>query len=235
MGISSCLFSFYCAIIFTMINVGNDWQELFDVEQHKEYYLNLRAFLKHEYATKRVYPPMNEIFNAFKLTPFKAVKVVIVGQDPYHEEGQAMGLSFSVREGTEEPPSLKNIHQELINEGFDTPWSSDLSRWARQGVLLLNSTLTVEAHRAASHAGRGWETFTDNAISALGRDERPKVFLLWGSYARSKKVLIENRRHLILESAHPSPLSAYRGFFGNNHFIKCNEYLVRNGLEPIAW
>ena len=218
-----------------MINVGNDWQDLFDIEQQKPYYLNLRRFLKHEYATQRIYPPMDEIFNAFVLTPFNSVKVVIVGQDPYHEEGQAMGLSFSVREGTQEPPSLMNIHQELISEGFDGPWSSDLSRWARQGVLLLNSTLTVEAHRAASHSGHGWETFTDNAISALGKDERPKVFLLWGSYARGKKALIENKKHLILESAHPSPLSAYRGFFGNNHFRRCNDFLVENGMEPIAW
>lgn len=218
-----------------MINVGNDWQPLFDIEQNKEYYLLLRKFLKHEYATKRIYPPMNEIFNAFRLTPFESVKVIIVGQDPYHEEGQAMGLSFSVREGTEEPPSLKNIHQELLNEGFDGPWSSDLSRWARQGVLLLNSTLTVEAHRAASHAGKGWETFTDNAIAALGRTPKPKVFMLWGSYARSKKALIENRNHLILESAHPSPLSACRGFFGNNHFRLCNEFLEKMGLGGIAW
>lgn len=219
-----------------MINVGNDWQPLFDIEQHKQYYLDLRKFLKHEYATKRIYPPMDEIFNAFKLTPFAAVKAVIVGQDPYHEEGQAMGLSFSVREGVEEPPSLRNIHEELLNEGFDTTdWSSDLTRWAKQGVLLLNSTLTVEAHRAASHSSHGWEIFTDNAIVALGRDPRPKVFLLWGSYARSKKALIENRAHLILESAHPSPLSAYRGFFGNNHFRLCNEFLIKNGEEPIAW
>ncbi len=219
-----------------MIRVDNDWQPLFDIEQNKEYYLELRKFLKHEYATKRIYPPMDEIFNAFKLTPFNSVKAVIVGQDPYHEEGQAMGLSFSVREGTEEPPSLKNIKEELKAEGFDTSaWSSDLTRWAKQGVLLLNSTLTVEAHRAASHASHGWERFTDTAIVELGRDPRPKVFLLWGSYARSKKILIENSAHLILESAHPSPLSAYRGFFGNNHFRKCNEFLIRNGEEPIAW
>ena len=218
-----------------MIHVGNDWQPLFDIEQEKPYYLELRSFLKNEYRTKTVFPPMNEIFNAFMLTSFSDTRVVIVGQDPYHEKDQAMGLSFSVREGVEEPPSLKNIHQELENEGFSGPWSSDLSRWARQGVLLLNSTLTVEAHRAASHAGHGWEVFTDNAISALGRDGKPKVFLLWGSYARSKKILIENRAHLILESAHPSPLSAYRGFFGNNHFRRCNDFLIENGMEPIAW
>lgn len=219
-----------------MINVGNDWQPIFDKEQVKPYYLGLRRFLKTEYATKTVYPPMNEIFNAFRFTGFAKTKVVIVGQDPYHEQGQAMGLSFSVREGVEEPPSLRNIHEEIVNEGVaQGQWSSDLSRWAVQGVLLLNSTLTVEAHRAASHSGKGWEIFTDNAIAELGRDERPKVFMLWGSYARSKKALIEKNCHLILESAHPSPLSAYRGFFGNGHFRKCNEFLSRTGQTPIVW
>lgn len=219
-----------------MINVGNDWQPLFDEEQGKPYYLELRAFLKNEYRTKRIYPPMNEIFNAFCLTSFADTKVVIVGQDPYHEEYQAMGLSFSVREGVEEPPSLRNIHQEIISEDVEQgPWSSDLSRWARQGVLLLNSTLTVEAHRAASHANHGWEVFTDNAIRALGADERPKVFMLWGSYARSKKALISAPVHLILESAHPSPLSAYRGFFGNGHFRRCNDFLRSTGQSPIVW
>ena len=219
-----------------MINVGNDWQPLFDIEQEKPYYLELRKFLKEEYRTKVIYPPMNDIFNAFRLTGFADTKVIIVGQDPYHEEGQAMGLSFSVHEGTEEPPSLRNIHQEIINEGVEQgPWSCDLTRWAEQGVLLLNSTLTVIAHRAASHAGKGWETFTDNAIRALGSDTRPKVFMLWGSYARSKKALISCPAHLILESAHPSPLSASRGFFGNNHFIKCNDFLRKTGQNPIIW
>ena len=179
---------------------------------------------------------MGEIFRAFVLTGFKDTKVVIVGQDPYHEPGQAMGLSFSVREDIQEPPSLQNIHAEIEAEGVGGgPWSSDLTRWARQGVLLLNSTLTVVAHRAASHAGKGWETFTDNAIMALGDEDRPKVFMLWGSYARSKKALIHNTHHLILESAHPSPLSAYRGFFGNGHFKACNDFLVRTGQTPIAW
>ena len=219
-----------------MIRVGNDWQPLFDIEQEKPYYLELRKFLKEEYRTKVIYPPMNDIFNAFRLTGFADTKVIIVGQDPYHEEGQAMGLSFSVHEGTEEPPSLRNIHQEIINEGVEQgPWSCDLTRWAEQGVLLLNSTLTVIAHRAASHAGKGWETFTDNAIRALGSDTRPKVFMLWGSYARSKKALISCPAHLILESAHPSPLSASRGFFGNNHFIKCNDFLRKTGQDPIIW
>ena len=219
-----------------MIRVGNDWQPLFDIEQEKPYYLELRKFLKEEYRTKVIYPPMNDIFNAFRLTGFADTKVIIVGQDPYHEEGQAMGLSFSVHEGTEEPPSLRNIHQEIINEGVEQgPWSCDLTRWAEQGVLLLNSTLTVIAHRAASHAGKGWETFTDNAIRALGSDTRPKVFMLWGSYARSKKALISCPAHLILESVHPSPLSASRGFFGNNHFIKCNDFLRKTGQDPIIW
>ena len=219
-----------------MIRVGNDWQKLFDIEQEKPYYLSLRSFLKHEYATEVVFPPMDEIFQAFCLTPLSETKVVLVGQDPYHEEGQAMGLSFSVREGTVEPPSLRNIKEELRNEGLlHEPWSSDLSRWAKQGVLLLNSTLTVRAHQAASHQGKGWEIFTDNAIKALNEDSKPKVFLLWGSYARSKKVMITNPAHLILESAHPSPLSAYRGFFGNGHFKKANDFLVSNGMDPIMW
>ena len=219
-----------------MIRVGNDWQKLFDIEQEKPYYLSLRSFLKHEYATEVVFPPMDEIFQAFRLTPLSETKVVLVGQDPYHEEGQAMGLSFSVREATVEPPSLRNIKEELRNEGLlHEPWSSDLSRWAKQGVLLLNSTLTVRAHQAASHQGKGWETFTDNAIMALNEDSKPKVFLLWGSYARSKKVMITNPAHLILESAHPSPLSAYRGFFGNGHFKKANDFLVSNGMDPIIW
>ena len=219
-----------------MINVQNDWQPFFDREQVQPYYLELRDFLIGEYRSKTMYPPMGEIFNAFKLCTFENTKVVIVGQDPYHEEGQAMGLSFSVREGTDEPPSLQNIHKEIINEGVETgPWSSDLSRWARQGVLLLNSTLTVQAHRAASHASKGWETLTDRAITMLGRDERPKVFMLWGSYARSKKALIESKNHLILEAVHPSPLSAYRGFFGCGHFKMCNEFLKQTNQKEIIW
>ena len=219
-----------------MIHVGNDWQPLFDIEQEKPYYLELRSFLKNEYRTKTVFPPMNEIFNAFMLTSFSDTRVVIVGQDPYHEKDQAMGLSFSVREGVEEPPSLKNIHQEIIAEGVEQGlWSSDLTRWAKQGVLLLNSTLTVVEHQAAAHSGKGWEIFTDNAIRALGEDDEPRVFILWGSYARSKKSLITNPSLLILESAHPSPLSAYRGFFGNNHFRLCNEFLKAHGYPPIYW
>ena len=198
-----------------MINVGNDWQPFFDEEQVKPYYLELREFLKNEYRSHQVFPPMDEIFNAFRLTPFSNTKVVIVGQDPYHNDGQAMGLSFSVRENMEEPPSLRNIHQEIMNEGVEQgPWSSDLTRWAEQGVLLLNSSLTVRAHHAGSHSGKGWEILTDAAIKAIGAQQRPVCFLLWGSWARSKKALITCPNHFILESPHPSPLSAYRGFFG---------------------
>ena len=219
-----------------MIKVDNDWQSLFDEEQIKPYYLSLRSFLIGEYSSHQVFPPMNEIFQAFRLTPFSSVKVVLVGQDPYHEEGQAMGLSFSVRDNVPEPPSLRNIKEELRNEGLlKEPWSRDLTRWAKEGVLLLNSTLTVRAHEAASHQGKGWETFTDRCIMALNEDTRPKVFLLWGSYARSKKAMITNKCHLILESAHPSPLSAYRGFFGNGHFRKTNEFLLAHGMTPIEW
>lgn len=220
-----------------MIRIGNDWQALFDQEQKKDYYLALRQFLKKEYSERTIYPPMNEIFTAFSLCPFSQTKVVIVGQDPYHEEGQAMGLSFSVREGIEEPPSLVNIHKEILSEDVlrEEFWSSDLTRWARQGVLLLNSTLTVRSHQANSHKDSGWERFTDTCIKALGSDSKPRVFLLWGSYARSKRIYITDPHHLILESAHPSPLSAYRGFFGNNHFALANEFLHRNGEEMIRW
>ena len=219
-----------------MINVGNDWQELFDIEQHKDYYLNLRAFLKTEYSTKTIYPPMNDIFNAFRLTPFAKTKVIIVGQDPYHEAGQAMGLSFSVHEYVDEPPSLRNIHQEIINEGVEQgPWSRDLTRWAEQGVLLLNSTLTVIAHRAASHAGMGWETFTDAAIRVLAEEKEHLVFILWGAYAQRKGAFIDRNKHLVLSSAHPSPLSAHNGFFGNKHFSRTNEYLKEHGETEIIW
>lgn len=219
-----------------MIRVNNDWQPIFDEEQKKGYYLSLRAFLKGEYSSTTVFPPMDEIFNAFVLTPLDKVRVVLVGQDPYHERGQAMGLSFSVKEGTVEPPSLQNIKKEIENEGYDTSsWSSDLTRWAKQGVLLLNTTLTVREHQALSHVGRGWEIFTDRCIEVLNSDNSPKVFLLWGSNARSKKKMITNPHHLVLESAHPSPLSAYRGFFGNNHFKKTNDFLIKHGFDAIRW
>ncbi len=219
-----------------MIRVNNNWQPIFDEEQKKSYYLSLRAFLKEEYSSTTVFPPMDEIFNAFVLTPLDKVRVVLVGQDPYHERGQAMGLSFSVKEGTVEPPSLQNIKKEIENEGYDTSsWSSDLTRWAKQGVLLLNTTLTVREHQALSHLGRGWEIFTDRCIEVLNTDNSPKVFLLWGSNARSKKKMITNPNHIILESAHPSPLSAYRGFFGNNHFRLTNDFLIKHGFDAIKW
>lgn len=219
-----------------MIRVNNDWQSYFDIEQKKDYYLNLRAFLKDEYSHRTVFPPMDEIFSAFVLTPLEKVKVVLVGQDPYHEKGQAMGLSFSVRDGVAFPPSLQNIKKELENEGYDTSsFTSDLTRWAEQGVLLLNTTLTVREGEALSHTGKGWEIFTDRCIEILNSASSPVVFLLWGANARSKKKMITNPRHLVLESAHPSPLSAYRGFFGNNHFRKTNEFLMKNGLEPVVW
>ena len=219
-----------------MIRINNDWQAYFDVEQKKDYYLTLREFLKNEYAHYTVFPPMDEIFTAFTLTPLSRVRVVLVGQDPYHEKGQAMGLSFSVRENVQMPPSLQNIRKEIEAEGFDTSsFSCDLTRWARQGVLLMNTTLTVREHQALSHTGKGWEIFTDRCIEILNSDSSPKVFLLWGRNARNKKGMITNPQHLVLESAHPSPLSAYNGFFGNNHFLKTNEFLVRNGFEPIMW
>ncbi len=219
-----------------MIRVNNDWQKWFDEEQKKDYYLRLRNFLKAEYSQAVVFPPMDEIFSAFMLTPVERTRVVLVGQDPYHERGQAMGLSFSVRESMPAPPSLVNIRKELEAEGFDTAsFSSDLTRWAEQGVLLMNTTLTVREHEALSHVGMGWETFTDRCIRILNQDSSPKVFLLWGGNARSKKKMITNPSHLVLESAHPSPLSAYRGFFGCNHFRLVNEFLEENGFAPIKW
>ncbi len=186
----------------------------------------------------RIFPPAREIFAAFDACPFDRVKVVILGQDPYHGDGQANGLCFSVRQGIELPPSLINIYKEIGTEYGRPdymPPSGDLSRWARQGVLLLNATLTVEAHRAGSHQGHGWERFTDAAIEALNSGHEHLLFMLWGSYAIRKGALVDRNRHLVLTSPHPSPLSAYRGFFGNGHFIKANEYLAANGREPIKW
>lgn len=210
------------------------WDQFLREERCKPYFLSLMEFLRDENEKYEVYPPSGDIFRAFQLTPFEKTKVIILGQDPYHEKGEAMGLSFSVREGTPIPPSLLNIKKELENEGYSLS-SSDLTPWAEQGVLLLNTTMTVRAHEALSHQARGWETFTDEAIKRLNADNSPKVFLLWGSSARRKKELITNPIHLILESAHPSPLSAYRGFLGNNHFSLANSYLIEHGLEPINW
>ena len=219
-----------------MVNVGNDWDALLAGEFKKEYYLKLREFLKAEYSTQTVYPPMFDIFNALKYTSFKQTKVVILGQDPYHGPGQAHGLCFSVQPGIKFPPSLQNIFKELQDEyGFQPPKSGELTAWAKQGVLLLNTTLTVRQGTPQSHKGQGWEILTDRIISLLNQKEEPVVFLLWGANAWAKKPLIQNPKHLVLECAHPSPLSAYRGFFGCGHFKKANEYLERNGIASIDW
>lgn len=218
------------------VRIEDSWRSRLQAEFDKPYFAELAAFVRGEYASGPCYPSGGKIFNAFNSTPFEEVKVVILGQDPYHEPGQAMGLSFSVPDGVMLPPSLKNIYEEIHSElGTPMPASGDLSRWARQGVLLLNATLTVRRGQAGSHQRRGWETFTDAAISALAREREHIVFMLWGSYAGQKAQLINASRHLVLRSAHPSPLSAYRGFFGNHHFQLCNDYLAQQGLSPIAW
>lgn len=218
------------------VKMEASWHRHLAAEFEKPYFSELVAFVRQEYAQCECYPPGGRIFNAFAQTPFDQVKVVILGQDPYHEPGQAMGLCFSVPEGVMQPPSLKNIFAEIQDElGVPVPLSGDLTRWARQGVLLLNATLTVRRGLAGSHQRRGWETFTDAAIQALAREREHLVFLLWGSYAGAKAAYIDPQRHLILRSAHPSPLSAYRGFFGNHHFQLCNDYLIRNGQAPIQW
>ncbi len=219
-----------------MQKIGNNWDELLKNEFRQEYYLRLREFLKHEYASGTVYPNMYNIFNALKITDYDAVKAVILGQDPYHGEGQAHGLSFSVQNGVALPPSLQNIYKELQTDlGIPPAKTGDLTPWAKQGVLLLNTVLTVRGGIANSHKGKGWEEFTDRIITLLNEREKPMVFLLWGANARAKKALISNPSHLVLEAAHPSPLSAYNGFFGCRHFSKTNDFLVRTGQEPINW
>ncbi len=216
--------------------LGNDWDDVLRDDFNSPSYLELRAFLKSEYATHRIFPPMNDIYNCFRLTPFSAVKAVILGQDPYHNPGQAMGLSFSVPDGVQLPPSLLNIYKELEDELQIPPANGgNLTAWAKRGVLLLNTVLTVRAYSANSHRGHGWEILTDSVISKLSEGRKNLVFLLWGSNARSKKSLIDPEKHLVLECAHPSPLSAYAGFFGCGHFRKCNEYLSAHGIEPIDW
>ena len=220
------------------VKIEENWNAALSREWESEYFAELVAFVQNEYSRTRIFPPAREIFAAFDACPFDRVKVVILGQDPYHGDGQANGLCFSVRQGIELPPSLINIYKEIGTEYGRPdymPPSGDLSRWARQGVLLLNATLTVEAHRAGSHQGHGWERFTDAAIEALNSGHEHLVFMLWGSYAIRKGALVDRNRHLVLTSPHPSPLSAYRGFFGNGHFIKANEYLAANGREPIKW
>jgi uracil-DNA glycosylase len=218
------------------VRIEQSWKVRLNSEFEKEYFTNLSGFVKEEYRTKTIFPPGGLIFNAFELCPFDKVKAVIIGQDPYHGPGQAHGLCFSVKEGIEFPPSLKNIFKEIESDlGYKPLVSGDLSRWARQGVLLLNATLTVRAHMAGSHQKKGWEEFTDSAISALNREKNNLVFFLWGAYAQKKGESIDRSRHLVLESVHPSPLSASRGFFGNKHFSRCNEYLVEKKIEPIDW
>lgn len=219
-----------------MVNIGNDWDKVLENDFTSENYLNIRSFLKSEYTSHTVYPSMYDIFNAFKFTPFKDVKVVILGQDPYHNVGQAMGLSFSVPDGIDLPPSLKNIYKELRDDlGVTPPQNGDLTFWAKQGVLLLNTVLTVRAGHANSHAGKGWEVLTDDVIQKISDQKENVVFILWGNNARSKKKLIDKTKHCIIESAHPSPLSAYNGFFGSRPFSKTNAYLSLHGLDPISW
>ena len=218
------------------VKIESSWKEKLRDEFAKDYFIALTEFVRQEYLTRQVFPPGNRIFNAFNLCPFDRVKVVIIGQDPYHNIGQAHGLCFSVTDGTEFPPSLVNIFKELNRDlGVPVPQSGNLERWAEQGVLLLNAILTVRAHQALSHQNRGWERFTDAAISALNRDRDNLVFMLWGNYAQNKGASIDRARHLILNTVHPSPLSASRGFFGCSHFSKCNEWLKARGLEPVAW
>ena len=219
-----------------MVNIGNSWDELLKDEFKKDYYLKLRHFLAEEYKTKTVYPDMYKIFNALKYTSFEDTRVVILGQDPYHGAGQAHGLCFSVQKGVEPPPSLKNIFKELEADiGCTPPAHGELTKWAKQGVLLMNIVLTVREGCPNSHKGMGWEIFTDKVISLLGEREQPTVFLLWGANARSKKSLITNKNHLVLECPHPSPLSSHRGFFGCKHFSKANNFLISSGFEPIDW
>lgn len=219
-----------------MVNIGNEWDELLKGEFDKEYYLKLRQFLISEYSHYRIYPNMYNIFNALKYTSYSDVKAVILGQDPYHQPGQAQGLCFSVQKGTPLPPSLQNIFKELKSDlGIDPPHHGELISWAQHGVLLMNTVLTVRESQPNSHKGMGWEIFTDRVIQLLNEREKPMVFILWGGNARSKKSLITNPAHLILESPHPSPLSAYNGFFGNRHFSRTNEFLISKGIEPIDW
>lgn len=219
-----------------MVNMGNEWDALLEDEFQKEYYLKLRAFLAKEYKTRTVYPDMYDIFNSLRYTSYSDVKAVIIGQDPYHGPGQAHGLSFSVKKGVEPPPSLKNIFKEINQElGIDFPAHGELIKWAKQGVLLLNAVLTVRAGEANSHKGMGWENFTDRVIQLLNERQEPMVFMLWGANARQKKMLITNKCHKILETVHPSPLSAYNGFFGCGHFAAANEFLKSVGKDVIDW
>ena len=218
------------------VQIHPSWQVRLQTEFDKPYFAKLTDFVRQEYSQYRIYPPGRLIFNAFNLCPFDKVKVVLIGQDPYHEPGQAQGLCFSVADGVPFPPSLQNIFKEIKADiGSDIPPSGNLTRWAEQGVLLLNATLTVREHQAGSHQKRGWEEFTDAVIRTLSAEREGLVFILWGAYAQGKSYLIDSKKHLILRSAHPSPLSAHRGFFGNHHFSKANEYLQSQGKDTIIW
>ncbi len=219
------------------VKIEQSWKDALNAEFEKDYFKKLTDFVRNEYLSgKTIYPEAKNIFNAFNLCPLDKVKVVIIGQDPYHEPHQAHGLCFSVESGTEFPPSLINIYKEIESDiGHKSITKGDLSSWARQGVLLLNSTLTVRAHVAASHSGMGWETFTDSVIKTVAQNRKHVVYMLWGSFAQKKAEFVNEQENLILKSAHPSPLSAYRGFFGNHHFSRANEYLIANGMSPIEW
>ena len=219
-----------------MSGINGDWYEALKEEFKKPYYKKLFDTVNAEYHTRKIFPPAQDIFNAFHLTPLKDVKVVILGQDPYHNDGQAHGLSFSVQKGVDIPPSLVNIYKELHDDlGCTIPNHGCLEKWAKQGVLMLNTVLTVRAHQANSHHGIGWEEFTDAAIMALNNQDRPIVFILWGAPAQRKEKMLTNPQHLILKAPHPSPLAAYRGFFGSRPFSQTNEFLKAHGIEPIDW
>ena len=218
------------------VRIEESWREVLQPEFDKPYFELLTSFVRQAYQTKQCFPPAKLIFNAFDSCPFDKVRVVIIGQDPYHDVGQAQGLCFSVPDGIAVPPSLQNIYKELESDlGITPPKSGNLQHWAEQGVLLLNATLTVEAHHPGSHQNKGWEELTDAAIAALNARREHLVFMLWGAYAKRKGQMIDTKKHLVLTAPHPSPLSAYQGFFGCKHFSKANEYLVRNGMQPINW
>lgn len=218
------------------VRIAEDWKEILAPEFEKPYFEQLTGFVRAEYASRRIFPQGRNIFRAFDKCPFDRLKVVIIGQDPYHGEGQANGLCFSVNDGVQFPPSLQNIFQEVHDDvGAPIPESGNLDRWAEQGVLLLNAVLTVRAHEAASHAGRGWETFTDAVVRAIAERKSGIVYMLWGNYAQRKGAIADPSRNLILKAVHPSPLSAYRGFLGSHHFSLANEYLIKTGREPIRW
>lgn len=218
------------------VRIEESWKNRLQTEFDKPYFKSLSDFIRLEYQNKQIFPPARLIFNAFDSCPFDQVKVVIIGQDPYHNEGEAHGLCFSVPDGVRIPPSLQNIFKEIqLSLGIEPPKSGNLMRWAKQGVLLLNATLTVEANRAGSHQQRGWEEFTDSLIRILADEKDNLVFMLWGAYAQKKASFVDTKKHLILKSVHPSPLAAYRGFFGNKHFVKANEYLVSKNISTINW